>query len=679
MPDTVDLDRSHVDAVGSDARVEKLVLKTSGQGIPAVDLVEKITAGSIEQSMAGAPMLTLTVPDSDYGLLTSGLFDYKIDADLDGVPFRMVNVALGDDRMVDLHFEHRAVAYLREHKTPIKVSRNAMTRAQFIEKLVREVKMYPIRFVSPRSDVRQRIAKPKIETTHTTKTGTRGISNTAKLTVKGIPATKQQRREMERALGVAAKLHAGPRATLAMVVAAIGESSFIPQRNQGNPPSDYWGVFQGNIHTWAIDDTEGMAEAFLKGGGGFQGGGAIALARNNPGYSPGTIAFTVEGDISNFHYNRALAAHFYDQWRSEAEQIIAAYSGGGDAAASFGGGGKYWKRFEFSRGYPGVTHEDSWGAIQRLAQDVRWRAFIVGGRSLYYVTDDDLLKGLPRFIVAPGTEGLTGMTFDVEVGGRYVIHRGVREARPSEATMRVRVDRWEIQPGSTVLLTGWGPGNGVWLVDSTRRDLFDAEAEVNLRRPQKSLPEPSASVGTRRKPVGGGSTDSSGGGGTGGGSYGENDGSYTNPFKGARVGQSRIDEGVDYSVYGPIRAVGAAQIMFIGSYSGFGTYLAYELIDGPQKGKRIFVAEGIRPVVSRLQKVAKGEKIAQGVGGIEMGWAQGGPTFLPYAQTHGGYHPDGVRTAAGVDFNHFMVSLGVISGRPDTGAPGKLPILGHYP
>jgi hypothetical protein len=679
---SINFDLSQVESDGPDVRIENLVLTTSGHGIPAVDLATKITAGRVEQTMQGAPMLSLTIPDTDYALLESGLFNYKVDAVLDGVPFRLVSVGLQDDRMLTLSLEHRVVSYLREHKSPLKVSRNVMTRGEFIYKLVREVHAVPIRLVAPSMDIRQRIAKPKVEVTHTTRSGTAGISDTVKLTVAGAPASKAQRRQMERVLAVAAKLHAGDRAVLALVVAAIGESGFTPKRNQGNPPSRYWGVFQGSMDVFAIDDTEGMATAFLKGGQGFQRGGAKALARAHPEYSPGQIAYMVEGDRSNFTSD-ALAANFYDKWRSEAEKIIAAYTGGGDAAASFGGGGKYWKRYEFTRGVPGVTHEDSWGAIQRLAAEVRWRAFVVGTRSLYYVTDDDLLKGLPRYIITPDTDGLVSLNFDVEVGGRFVIHRGIAEAKPAEATLRVRVDRWEAQPGSSVLLDGWGPGGGTWLVDSVTRDLFDAEAEVNLRKPQLELPEPTAQIGTHpyhpspatgrnRKPVG---SQSNGG----GGSYGNSDGSYTNPFKGATVGQSRIDEGVDYVVSGPIRAVGAARIVFLGSYSGFGTYLVYELIDGEQKGKRIYVAEGLRPVVARLDKVSKGQKIAVGVGAIESGWAQGGPTFLPYAQIAGGYHPDGVRTAAGMDFDKFMQSLGVIAGRPDSGAPGKLPVLGHYP
>jgi hypothetical protein len=59
------------------------------------------------------------------------------------------------------------------------------------------------------------------------------------------------------------------------------------------------------------------------------------------------------------------------------------------------------------------------------------------------------------------------------------------------------MDRWAAPPGTVIELADYGPFDGRWLVDSTSRPIFDSLGEVNLRQPQKALPEPRSEQGTR--------------------------------------------------------------------------------------------------------------------------------------------------------------------------------------
>lgn len=465
-----------------DVRVTKLTLDVV-RGADRLDakIQNVISDGYVEQTMQGASELSVQVLDRDYSLIQSESLGYKVDSLLDDVPFRLVQVSLQEDFNVTLTFEHRIVAWLREHSGPLKASRGAMTRAEFVYRMIREVKAGSIRFVSPELRVKQPIksAAEKPSRAHRDAVHAPGFADGTKLQLNGAPASPQQLGEVDRAMRVAASVQAPTRAVLAMVEAGILEGDgFRPIRNFGG--SRYWGVFQGSMDTFAIDDTEGMAHSFLTGGNGFQGGGAIALSKQHPDWSPGQIAVTVEGS--------GVGPAPYDKFRKEADAVIAAWSGGG-AGATFGAGGSYYARYEFTRGVNG-QREDSWTCIQRLANEVRWRAFVAGKQSFFFCTDDDLMQSQPRYLIDPTTAGVQGLTFDVEVGGRTILIRGIRTPRPSQMTLMARADRWAAPPGTVIQVDDYGPANGRWLVDTVRRPLFDDLATITLRQPQKALAEP---------------------------------------------------------------------------------------------------------------------------------------------------------------------------------------------
>ena len=74
-------------------------------------------------------------------------------------------------------------------------------------------------------------------------------------------------------------------------------------------------------------------------------------------------------------------------------------------------------------------------------------------------------------------------------------------------------------------------------------------------------------------------------------------GSYANPLRSVNgLNPERIDQGVDYSGFGPIYAIGDGVVLSTAN-SGWpgGTFIAYRLTDGPANGLVVYAAEDINP------------------------------------------------------------------------------------
>jgi hypothetical protein len=463
-----------------------------------------IQDGNIESTTQGAPTLTLTVLDPDGEMLNSSLLTRRIDLVLDNVPFRLVQVSRQEDDLLTLEFEHRLCSWLREHTTPRKASRGTKTRAEFAYSLVLEVKKEHVVFISPDAHKKQpRAAEVVKASTRKGRDGRKapGFSDNA-TNIKdgsGRSFTRSQLKNADEVLSVAAAKNASPKATLALAEACIVEPAGFRypdgrvSRPFDNPPggdSSSVGILQLlNIHyggsVAARRDITRVASDFLDKG--FSGkGGAIALAKANPSQSAGWVAQQVQGSAFPLRYDqvRSVAQRVVDAWRG-------ASSGGLSDAQQTGS-----PKFEFTRGavHKGDANEDSWVALQRLADEVRWRCFIDGRNVLYFVSDDQLMRSRPLYLVSPHTEGVRSVTFDMEVGKRTVVYKGRRIHKPSEAILKVRMGRWAAP-----------------IVDSMSRGIFDSEAEVHLRQPQKALPEPAASR-TSGSPGGDSRTGGGGGG-----------------------------------------------------------------------------------------------------------------------------------------------------------------------
>jgi murein DD-endopeptidase MepM/ murein hydrolase activator NlpD len=159
-------------------------------------------------------------------------------------------------------------------------------------------------------------------------------------------------------------------------------------------------------------------------------------------------------------------------------------------------------------------------------------------------------------------------------------------------------------------------------------------------------------------------------------------GGYANPLRAVTaLSAERIDQGVDYSGFGPIYAIGNGVVLSTvnAGWPG-GTFIAYRLTDGPANGLVVYAAEDIEPTVQVGATVTSSTVLGQiyaGPDGIETGWADSSASGDTMARTYGQF--DGSNsTAFGENFSRFLQSVGapggVLQSNPSTGVlPGSWP------
>jgi murein DD-endopeptidase MepM/ murein hydrolase activator NlpD len=153
-------------------------------------------------------------------------------------------------------------------------------------------------------------------------------------------------------------------------------------------------------------------------------------------------------------------------------------------------------------------------------------------------------------------------------------------------------------------------------------------------------------------------------------------GTYVNPLRDVRgLNPERIDQGVDYSGFGPIYAVGDGVVEATAN-AGWpgGTFICYKLTDGRANGLAVFAAEDINPVVKVGQTVTAATVLGtvyEGPSGIETGWAD--PACNGDAMASGVY-VEGRSTSYGLNFSQLLGSLGAPPGVLQNDPPdGTLP------
>ncbi len=152
-------------------------------------------------------------------------------------------------------------------------------------------------------------------------------------------------------------------------------------------------------------------------------------------------------------------------------------------------------------------------------------------------------------------------------------------------------------------------------------------------------------------------------------------GAYTNPLSGiSGLSPERVDQGVDYSGFGPIYAIGNGTVLStVNSGWPGGTFIAYRLTSGPGAGLVVYAAEDIQPEVSVGQQVTAGTVLGQlygGPDGIETGWADGSALGETMAMAYGQFSGAN-STAFGYNFSQLLQSTGapggVLQNNPPTG------------
>ncbi len=487
MAPTDTLLSAQAEALTHDQRIDSLGLDPVRRGVPTLPVADSIVSARAQLTIDGASTVTIELHDPEWLVENSGILNSQdgrleaIDITVDRLRFRLVQATRRDPDTVTLVFEDQAVAYLRQHRKRKSASRGSMTRAQFVESMVREVKARKLEFYSPEKGVKQKVAAPEYPDAAPSR-GETGFDSGVKLKVKGQRADAEQLRQMATVLNVCEQEGAGEKATLAAMVAAIGESEFRAIKNRGGSP--YSGVFQAHPDNIPMRDTEQQARSFLRGGKGFQSGGAMAAAREHPDWSVGTIAYKVEGSRANFASDAAAEQH-YQQHRDEGKAIIAAYNGGGSDRAGDAEAVTF-KQYRFTRGEPGKP-ESSWDAGLRLAEQVRWRFFAAGG-VIYFVSDDWLISRPASLVIeGPKDDGLLEPP-------TYDWHSG---KVAGEVTLAAVANRWGVRPGSAVVLRNMGPVTGRWIVHTVDQDLLDVtDTSVTLIKPMPARKEPSPTATT---------------------------------------------------------------------------------------------------------------------------------------------------------------------------------------
>jgi hypothetical protein len=478
-----------------DYRLDQFVLDP--QGARKVDIADAVTDTSLTLTIEGASTLELTVstqgarpaarrPADGVGVgherrrarreaLDQGRPRGRRPARRSVVPAGEGVEAVARHAGADVRGPARRDA-ARPPRRPEDVPRLRVTRAEFVAALARAAGLTQDEIYIPelhRKSSRSR-SPTKVGVTERRHKGHKGITKHLHgITVKGVKATPKQIDILQRAMDVADKLNAPKLAVLAMYCAAIAEStvSFVGRTRRAT-------AGRGSRTRAAIFKARRRAEAwhFLKGGKGFQGGGAIHQARRS----------TSRRARSPTRSRRRRRRGFYGQYRTRREKIYGAFYAG---TQLIGGSTDVEitaeKPYAFARG----KNENSWDAIQRLAQEVNFRAFIRKG-VFWYASEEFLFNQAPQLDVVEGEDG------------RRRGHVRHRRRRPNlvnelQVTASARGGR---------CCRGWSrwstsrAADGRWLVHQAERPLHDPQVTVTLNKSIPIKPEPAPETETPPPP-----------------------------------------------------------------------------------------------------------------------------------------------------------------------------------
>jgi hypothetical protein len=494
------LDLTQRELMGDDVGITHLSLQMASKF--QINLTEAILDAQVERTIEGASTVTITVLDRDRKLLRSGRLAKRTDLKIDGLWFRLVSVEKNGDNLI-LVFEDREIAVLRTYATKLKAggqlrkadyaARDQITRAQFVLRLIQEVKEFKIPWVIPELEIIQPLeadkqgSQPLGGNDPTLIVKGHGIPHGAGLDtprdiltmhqyappgqkglrVKGARMTNAQIDVANAVLdcGVSMKCTWGE--LVMSMMCAIQESTM---RNLRGGDLDSVGVFQQRrSQGWpASRNITRDARAFFE--------SLQAVVKRHPNYDFAQKIQAVQ--ISAY-------PDAYRQWRQEAENIVEVYGvGDTNAVNSQTPPERGQNPYHFYRGVPPSQgtmkwgRENSWHCITRLADEVDWRTFFVSG-TFYFVNEGDLFGSKPAAILTEDTPGIDLIDGEYDIG-----------KKASELTVNCHIARWVAPPGSVVLVRGMGPFNGRWLVNDVSRSLFSSLGTITLKKPRPALPEP---------------------------------------------------------------------------------------------------------------------------------------------------------------------------------------------
>lgn len=482
----------------------KLVVKD----IVTTDVVDIVTGADIERSIEAASTLTFNLQDDDLAVLRSGNLKAAVDVVLDGLYFRLAGVRK-TDRQLDLVFEDREIALLRTYNKKRVVNRGSMTRAEFILSLIKEVKEVKIPYFIPELHKIQPIEKTTDTGLASTTPTSISVSdktygfppgtgqppadqhhrfpNAPHLTVKTGAMNQTQARYADIILRTGVAMPGMNRKVLVCgMMTAIGESS-LHNYDEAHSDGASAGLFQqtpgfdGGMSLEERMDPATAARAFYR--------VALRVYKDDPGAPYWDICANVQKPRFD------LRVSTYAPWYTEATRIVTAWGiPGGDSEISAAAAnsardapGGVVGDYIYYRGKPPANgtgpweKENSWACIQRLAEEVHWRAFFVSG-TFYYLSEDWLFKQQPSLTIDEDHPAVDKIDFDYDEG-----------KKAANITVYCHMQRWASPPGSLVKIENMGLINGRWLTSVVKRGLFEDTGTITLKKPRPKLPEPSES------------------------------------------------------------------------------------------------------------------------------------------------------------------------------------------
>lgn len=415
-----------------------------------------ITSADLSRTIEGASTIDFTVRDQHRKLAKGGLLDVKARVKLDTLEFALAHDSkTGND--YGLTFEDLCVNALRHKWGPKKGIRGKMTRAEFIRSLVREIKSPEIKFFSPDLHKDQPIASQKKRKVKKTKQAQRsyGFGPGSKFKIKTEWASATQKNILERVLDTGVSMGATKTVLITGVMVVIGESDV----SLLNSPNGYGPFSQLRNGAWpaSVTDVEADAHAFFK--------VAIRLQKVHP-MPEWQLAHAVQ---------RNADPNFYKPYHDHAKFIVEEYGHGNTFGSTTG---NLSATVNVPYAFEVKKHENYWNAIQRLAGEVQWRAFVHNG-TLYFASEERLISSKPVLDLTEDDPAVDTIDYERDEGHRY-----------QEASVTCHASRWIAPPGSVVTVRDEGGANGRWLVHTIERSLFSRTTTISLTRAMKELPEP---------------------------------------------------------------------------------------------------------------------------------------------------------------------------------------------
>jgi cell wall-associated NlpC family hydrolase len=507
-------DQRSLDRVqGIDSSLNDLVLRDGRQF--AVELGGSIIpTPTITRTIDGSSSVKFTIHDHDLDFLDAEMLNQKLDAQIDGLWFRLMGADL-DGPQIGITLQDREIAILSEHTEPVSVYREPKngpktTRAEFLVGLVRKALPHAPIYCPQLHNVQpietERQGKKAGEDAKENRG--KGLGAAKGLKVKGAAATPAQLDLGERALRVAESHKAPFRVSVALIAALIDESEMGAASSNVLQAEPF--IAQG-----ASTSAEAEIAGFLTGKN-WTGTGAIPYFKAHPQAEPADIA-------TNVQHNRDGASS-YAPFVAEAREWVELMDGG-----EFAGGSRTVEepyKFEVCVEEGGEKQDKNWWeGIKREAKVVNWRAFFVAGRFLF-LDEIELFRGMVRWAIDRETPGIQ------KVKGSW------RANRPAtDITIEAFASHWKVPPGGVATIGGYGPysigfgdaplkkgqvgisnnrnaktgeGHARYLLETIESPLRDSDVSdlklitAKLRKPTAPLPEPAAKTKTLSAGSGGG-------------------------------------------------------------------------------------------------------------------------------------------------------------------------------